>query len=54
MEAELREDGLEPGRSKEFLCPIGEDYGKNAPSEIAISIAADLLRHRQKVFEPKA
>ncbi len=54
MEAELREEGLAPDRAKEFLCPIGEDYGKNAPSEIAISIAADLLRHRQRVFGPKA
>ena len=53
MEAELREDGLDPTRAKEFLCPIGEDYGKNAPSEIAISIAADLLKHRQQVFGPK-
>jgi xanthine dehydrogenase accessory factor len=53
MEAELREEGFDPVRAKEFLCPIGEDYGKNAPSEIAISIAADLLRHRQRVFGPK-
>jgi xanthine dehydrogenase accessory factor len=53
MEAELREEGFDPVRAKEFLCPIGEDYGKNAPSEIAISIAADLLRHRQQVYGPK-
>ncbi len=54
MEAELREDGIDPERSKAFFCPIGEDYGKNAPAEIAISIAADLLRSRARLFSPKA
>jgi xanthine dehydrogenase accessory factor len=53
MEAELRNEGFDPERSRAFLCPIGEDFGKNAPAEIAISIAADLLKHRLRVFAPK-
>jgi xanthine dehydrogenase accessory factor len=51
MESELREAGLDPEKAKQFLCPIGEDYGKNSPAEIAVSIAADLLKNRRDYFK---
>jgi xanthine dehydrogenase accessory factor len=50
MEAELRESGMDSARTKEFFCPMGEDYGKNSPAEIAISIAAQLLQVRREFF----
>ena len=43
IEKELAELGID---SKEFICPIGEDIGSNSPSEIAISITAQLLKYR--------
>jgi xanthine dehydrogenase accessory factor len=43
IEKELAELGID---SKAFICPIGEDIGSNSPSEIAISITAQLLKYR--------
>ncbi len=48
MEAELKELGLNEDKINSFICPIGEKIGSNHPGEIAISIAAQLLRHRDK------
>jgi len=42
LDRDLRTERLEG----EFFCPIGEKVGTNAPHEIAISIAAQLLRQR--------
>ncbi len=33
-----------------FFCPVGEPFGNNTPAEIAISIAAQLLRIRSENF----
>jgi xanthine dehydrogenase accessory factor len=38
--------GLTPERAENFFCPIGEPIGSNHPHEIALSIAAQLLRVR--------
>jgi len=46
MEVELKELGLSQEKVDSFICPIGEDFGSNHPVEIAISISAQLLRHR--------
>lgn len=46
MEQELLTMGLNQTQVKSFICPLGEDIGSNEPSEIAISIAAQLLKHR--------
>jgi xanthine dehydrogenase accessory factor len=46
IEKELLEDGID---SKDFICPIGLDIGSNSPSEIAISITAQLLKCRDKL-----
>jgi xanthine dehydrogenase accessory factor len=42
LEAEL-------GR-KDFHCPLGEDFGNNAPMEIALSMVAQLMRERDRIF----
>jgi xanthine dehydrogenase accessory factor len=47
MDADLREARMSEERIRFYRCPIGEDYGKNTPAEIAISIAADLLMARR-------
>ncbi len=43
---ELKEDGVSPEDAEGFLCPIGLPIGSNQPAEIAISIAAQLIQHR--------
>lgn len=43
---ELKEDGISPEAAQGFLCPIGLPIGSNQPAEIAISIVAQLIEHR--------
>ena len=43
---ELKEDGISSEAAQDFLCPIGLPIGSNQPAEIAISIAAQLIEHR--------
>ena len=43
---ELREDGLSAQALEKIICPVGLPIGGNAPAEIAISIAAQLLTLR--------
>lgn len=45
MENELKELGH---NEMNFICPIGEPIGSNDPAEIAISITAQLLKHRDQ------
>lgn len=51
IEKDLRDLGVATASIKEFICPIGEKLGKNSPSEIAISIAAQLLKYRDNFYE---
>lgn len=46
MEEELKELGLSSERVKDFICPIGEDFGSNHPVEIAVSVVGQLIRYR--------
>ena len=46
LRRELVAHGLTPERAENFFCPIGEPIGSNHPHEIALSIAAQLLRVR--------
>ena len=46
---ELKEDGIASDDAEKFLCPIGLPIGSNQPAEIAISIVAQLLEHRDVV-----
>jgi xanthine dehydrogenase accessory factor len=52
LERELRE--AEYRGEMSFYCPLGEDFGSNAPIEIALSIAAQLLKRKEAlVLTPK-
>lgn len=46
IKAELIEMGVDSTQVKSLVCPIGLPIGNNTPSEIAISIAAQLLAVR--------
>lgn len=46
IEKDLLQNGVSPERIKEFYCPMGESFGRNAPAEIALSVAGQLLRLR--------
>ncbi len=45
---ELKEDGIPDSLVEQFECPIGLPLGNNQPSEIAISIAAQLIQLRDE------
>ena len=49
----LRADLKKNGASEEFIsklnCPIGEPFGNNTPVEIALSIAAQLIKIRDQI-----
>jgi len=47
---ELKAAGIAPERIEALKCPMGLALGANDPSEIAISIAAQLLAERARVF----
>jgi xanthine dehydrogenase accessory factor len=46
LKRDLLEAGLASEKMDKMFCPIGEPIGNNSPEEIAISIAAQLLRIR--------
>lgn len=46
IQTELQEKGLSETVIAKMICPIGEKIGSNQPAEIAISITAQLLKHR--------
>ncbi len=48
LRTELREKGHSEEKVASLHCPLGLDIGNNHPQEIAISIAAQLLAHRDK------
>ena len=52
LERELRSEGIDAETASSFLCPIGLPIGSNQPAEIAISIAAQLLQHRDQTKAP--
>lgn len=43
---ELVEAGIPSDRAEVFRCPMGLDLGTNQPGEIAVSVAAELIRVR--------
>jgi xanthine dehydrogenase accessory factor len=46
---ELELAGIEKVRLNDFYCPIGENFGKSIPVEIALSIVAQILRVRDAI-----
>ncbi len=53
MNADLIASGIPEKLAKEgFYLPMGEDFGRNTPAEIALSIVAQLLKTRDQLFNP--
>ena len=54
----LRQDvaaaGLPEDAQHAFYCPIGLEIGSDAPQEIAVSVAAQLLQERDRVRDSKS
>ena len=50
LKRELKKEGLSEEQTKRLVCPIGFSLGGNHPQEIAISITAQLLYERDKLF----
>ena len=50
LRRELVAEGLNAERAQAFHCPVGLHFGTNHPHEIALSIAAQLLSERDRVF----
>lgn len=48
LKKDIREAGLPPEAEEAFHCPIGLPIGSNHPTEIAVSIVAQLLQERDK------
>ena len=46
MRSALLKEGLDEGLVAAIRCPLGLPFGSNAPAEIAVSIAAQLLEQR--------
>jgi xanthine dehydrogenase accessory factor len=43
---ELKTAGIDPAQLSAMHCPIGLDLGSNLPGEIAVSVVAQLIQHR--------
>lgn len=50
LKKELKTAGVESHIIEQIHCPIGLSFGQDIPSEIAISITAQLLAHRDMVY----
>lgn len=48
---DLRQQGFSSEELTTLVCPVGLPLGSNAPAEIAISITAQLLQERDRIFE---
>jgi len=50
LKKELKKEGLRQKQIEKIFCPIGFSLGGNHPQEIAVSITAQLLYERDKLF----
>ena len=50
LKRELKKEGLGEDKTKHLFCPLGFSLGGNHPQEIAVSITAQLLYERDKLF----
>ncbi|MCA9191515.1 MAG: xanthine dehydrogenase accessory protein XdhC [Planctomycetales bacterium] len=48
LKRDLKSQGFSSEQLEAFQCPVGLSLGNNTPAEIAISIAAQLLQHRDQ------
>ena len=49
LRRDVAEAGLPEEKQQAFHCPIGLDIGSNHPSEIAVSVAAQLIQERDRI-----
>lgn len=54
LEQDIAAAGLPDEAQKAFYCPIGLEIGSDAPQEIAVSVAAQLLQERDRVRDSKS
>ncbi|AZZ36933.1 xanthine dehydrogenase accessory protein XdhC [Bdellovibrio sp. qaytius] len=54
LRKELIEFGIKEEVLKDFHCPIGIPLGKNHPYEIAVSVSAQLIQERDRIFDPQS
>lgn len=52
LRQDVAEAGLPEEKQRAFYCPVGIAVGTNAPHEIAISVAAQLLAERDRTLGP--
>ena len=50
LKKELKKEGLKQKQIEKIFCPLGFSFGGNHPQEIAVSITAQLLYERDKLF----
>jgi len=50
LKKELKKEGLKQKQIEKIFCPIGFSLGGNHPQEIAVSITAQLLYERDRLF----
>jgi len=50
LKDEMKKADVPNEKINTFVCPIGEKIGDNSPAEIALSIAAQLLKVKDQVF----
>lgn len=50
LKSDLKAAGIEDHLLDQFYCPMGEDFGSNAPVEISLSIIAQLLKTKDQIF----
>lgn len=50
LHKDLLENGLPEECGKQFFCPVGLPLGSNQPTEIAVSITAQLLQERDALY----
>ena len=50
LKKELKKEGFQQKQIEKIFCPLGFSLGGNHPQEIAVSIVAQLLYERDKIF----
>jgi len=53
LRQDIADAGLPEDAQRAFYCPIGLEIGSDAPQEIAVSVAAQLLQERDRVRDSK-
>ena len=51
LQRELKKEGLKKAVTERLVCPLGFSLGGNNPQEIAVSISAQLLYERDKLYQ---